>query len=186
MRAKVWSDSLGIRAAKQHGGEFTGNHCRLLLNNIELLKSKLVESNSLNHVRPIVHALEAFKLVKDACFGQTLDPQFEMIIDQFGMAWAKTGMSFAPKIHAVLVHVPQFLNAKAEEHRFRQEKEGKPMSERTAFSRGLGYWSEQASESVHNDFHSLWVGASYKRGLTHPAYALQLKTCVATYNARHV
>ena len=65
-----------------------------------------------------------------------------------------------------LLFIPQFL----------ADKEGK----------GLGVWSEQASESVHHDFSSLWAAGSYKRALCHKDYESQLYKCVVTYNSRHI
>ena len=51
------------------------------------------------------------------------------------------------------------------------------------FKKGLGWWSEQASESVHADFEKLWL--RYKRNMNHPEYRRQLFKCCVTYNARH-
>lgn len=184
MRAKDWSDALGIRPAKQHGGEFIGNHCDKLLNNLDLLRTMLTNANALSFCEPIVSAMEAFRAVKSACFGMVLDPGYELTIKRFGEAWAKTGMSFTPKIHAILVHVPQFLKAKAEEHDQFQEDMGVEPAFRTPFLRGLGHWSEQASESVHSEFQSIWK--NYKRDLTHQEYPERLESCVVAFNSRHL
>ena len=76
-------------------------------------------------------------------------------------------MSVTPKIHALLVHVPQFL----EKYRH--------------LGFGLGFYSEQASEAVHCDFDSLWTGNKYKRSMSHDEYTRQLFKTVVTYNSRH-
>ena len=110
-------------------------------------------------VRDIVEALNTLRM---ACFGQTLDPDYKTYIRSFADAYVKLGIDVTPKVHAVLVHVPQFLDQNP--------------------GHGLGLWSEQASESVHYDFGDLWVNSSYKRSLTHKDYAEQLLKGVVTYN----
>ena len=51
---------------------------------------------------------------------------------------------------------------------------------------GLGFWNEQAFESVHQDFKTLWEQSGYKRDIDHPDYDTQLNKCVYKYNARHI
>ena len=50
----------------------------------------------------------------------------------------------------------------------------------------LGFWSEQASESVYYDWYKLWVDNKYKRELDHKDYNKQLLKCGVTYNSRHL
>ena len=77
---------------------------------------------------------------------------------------SKLGLNFTPKIHAVIFHIPEFcLHTK----------------------RSLGFYSEQASESVHHDFSLIW--ANYKvNSLSHPGYHKRLLNAVCIYNSRHI
>jgi hypothetical protein len=113
-----------------------------------------------------ITAFTAFKEVKEACFGQNLDPYFESSIQDFGLAYLQLGIPVTSKVHTVLVHVKQFLNKQN--------------------GQGLGVWSEQALESLHHDFNQLRVNGKYKRTLTPAKYSEQLLKCVVTYNSRHV
>ena len=74
------------------------------------------------------------------------------------------------KTHILEAHVVEFLN--------RQTGVFK--------GKGLGFWSEQASESVHYDWYKLWVDNKYKRELDHKDYNKQLLKCGVTYNSRHL
>ena len=117
-------------------------------------------------VRDVVETLQAFNEVKKSCFGQTVANDFKISISKFAEAYDKLGVSVTPKVHAVLVHIPEFLDQN--------------------LGHGLGYWSEQASESVHYDFGDLWVTSSYKRSRNHKDYADQLLKFNVTYNSRHL
>ena len=83
-------------------------------------------------VRDIVEALNTLRM---ACFGQTLDPDYKTYISSFADAYVKLGIDVTPKVHAVLVHVPQSLYLN--------------------LGHGLGLWSKQALESLHFDFEDL-------------------------------
>ena len=62
--------------------------------------------------------------------------------------------------------------------------------EGTSRNKGLGYWSEQASESVHNSFTQLWEKGEYKRKMIISdenrleEYKTNFLNCVVTYNSR--
>ena len=48
----------------------------------------------------------------------------------------------------------------------------------------MGFWSEQAFESVHADFKKFW--AHRKFGANHQEFAKALFEAVLAYNARHI
>ena len=78
---------------------------------------------------------------------QAVDNSIDAIA-QFSFDYRKTAIKEPTvKAHILEVHVVQFLD------RQKQEYPGK----------GLGYWSEQASESVQYDWDNLWTGNKYKR-----------------------
>ena len=164
--AKNWSEPLGLKRSEHHGGQFNGNDCVTLLTHTQSLE-KLLGSVKATFARPIVNVLQAFNEVKNACFGNTLKANYKLAIKNFAYAYMLLGIRVTPKVHSIFVHVPQFL----EKH----QSSGK----------GLGYWSEQASEAVHKDFENIWSGSSYKRAMSHKDYPQQLLKCVVTYNSRH-
>ena len=101
-----------------------------------------------------------------------LNDGFERDIKVLGELWVKAGLSVTPKAHALFAHVTQFLN-------FNNPQEGQGPR------RGLGFWSEQASESVHHDFEVFWQ-RGYKRQVDSPDYMQKSLECISTYAARHV
>ena len=50
--------------------------------------------------------------------------------------------------------------------------------------KGLGYWTEQALESVHKDFNEFWK--LRKIGAEHETHQAALLKAVVTYNKRHM
>lgn len=73
------------------------------------------------------------------------------------------GIEVTPKVHAVFFHVKEFC-----------EKNGL----------GLGFFSEQAMESVHFDFKSTWE--INKVTIDHPDYPKKLLRAVCQYNSLHI
>ena len=165
--AADWSTALGLKRSQYHGGQFNGNQCKILLANTDTLKHTLHGAGAYSIGEPVLNTLEQFEKVVKSCFGRELDKDFQVYIDRFADLFLTLGKSITPKVHTVFVHVPQFLE--------RQKN----------LQKGLGYWSEQASESVHCDFDSLWVRSSYKRSISHTYYNSQLLKCVVAYNSRH-
>ena len=51
---------------------------------------------------------------------------------------------------------------------------------------GLGFWSEQASESVHHDFNHFWETRKFKPDLGDDNYDSNLLKCIVAYNSRHI
>ena len=104
-----------------------------------------------------------FNEVRKVCFGSNLDDHYLQRIAAFREAYLACGISVTPKVHATLVHVPQYCS-----------KYG-----------ALGRYSEQASESVHANFSDQW-SRSGKVGLSHPHYATNLLREVVRYNGRRL
>ena len=68
------------------------------------------------------------------------------------------------KIHAVFHHIQEFCDKK---------------------KMGLGYYSEQAAESIHSDFKSVWKNFDI-RDTNHPNYGQHLLRAVVAYNSQHL
>ena len=49
---------------------------------------------------------------------------------------------------------------------------------------GLGYWSEQAFESVHADFKVEWE--KVKVNYDHPDFSKKMLSCLSRYVSRHI
>ena len=186
----AWSHKLGCVEDAQFGGQFNGNQCVKLLKNLHVLETILEQNDALDAGKPFLEAFEAFNLVRESCFGQYLDDKYKGYIRNFGWKYFYLSenklASITPKVHAVCVHVEQFL-----ERQKRAESLDCALGSVPAAQRGLGYWSEQASESVHSNFNQLWEGGKYKRKLILDdpekleEYAKQFFKCLTTYNARH-
>ena len=86
----------------------------------------------------------------------------------FGKRESILGISVTPEVHAIIKNAPKFIDNQDEKHDITQRK--LPPTLRKIFLRGLGYWSEQVSESVHPDFIRVWETGAYKRSLGHPEY----------------
>ena len=74
-------------------------------------------------------------------------------------------LTVTPTVHVILVHIHQFF-------------------QRHGTARGLGWYSEQATETSHNDWLQLWE-KGYKVPDTHPLYPGNLKGANAKYNTNH-
>ena len=107
-----------------------------------------------------------------ACFGKTLLSvpdssgklkSFEELIFDFHQAYLKLRISVTPKVHALVVHVPQWCHRNGV---------------------GLGSVSEQASESVHFDFGKKWE--LFKLHEDNKRFPQKLRDCVVSYNSSHL
>ncbi len=170
IRAEDYARALGIGASPYHGGQFTGNDCHKLLENADVLEQMFQSCGALCAM-PIVRAFRAFREVQRRCFGLWLLDGYDAAIEQFACAYRDLDLLVSPKVHAVIQHVGAVLHNQS-------TTSGEP-------PHGLGFWSEQASESVHADFSRMWERC-FKMALSQPSYARQLLTCVVQYNSQHI
>ena len=157
-RAYAWSHAKLICRENYHGGTLEGNACVKLLQKAPELVRDLP-----NHLKDFAWALNAFDLVRKSCFGQELHPDYKEKISKFQERYIALNISVTPKLHVLFSHVPEFC-----------QKVGK----------GLGSFSEQASESVHSDFNLTWQ--RYRRQMNHPQYQDCFLRAVVDYNSFHV
>jgi hypothetical protein len=111
-----------------------------------------------------VATLECFNEVVHACYSQTLDDDYERIIEKFKVSFLSLRISVTPKVHAVFHHVAEFC---------------------TKTEMGLGPWSEQTSEAVHHDFEQMWKHFKVKDEET-TKYGENLLRAVQMYNSQHL
>jgi hypothetical protein len=157
-----WPATLHLNMQAYHGGEFAGNDCKKLLNNIDLL-SELATKHRIAPAKGFVKAFEHFRRVVHSCFGNNLSADFEIHIKAFQECYLTLPVTVTPKAHAVFHHVSEFVKL---------------------HNSGLGQFSEQSTEALHSVFSSHW--ARYKRSLDNPNYGKQLFNCVLDYNCKHL
>ena len=160
--ADRWLQKMGLQQPMLHGGEFTGNMCRSLLKNANLLADLANGSSAETEIAKYVSAFSNFCKVVEASFGRVLHPDFETYVASFQRSYCKLRISVTTAVHIVFVHLPQFCKL---------------------MHTSLGPFSEQASESVHHDFKTMWSmsGTRQKRGMEE-----KLLSCVVRYNSRHI
>ena len=165
-RAYKWCDKNNIHRLEYRGKDLNGPACKLLLTKkLQKLRRDLPWC-----LRHYVLVFMAFDKVRISCFSEVLIPSYKNDIIHFGNLYCnlKTAegnpVSMTPKIHILIDHVPEFCESKG---------------------RGLGFFNEQASESVHHDFELIWK--NYKVLCeTHPKFAEQFLRAVLEYNQRHL
>ena len=157
--ASQWLVACHVQRVAYHGGNFTGNSARTLLKNVDRLQAMCPLQ-----ILPYVAPLRSLDAVVSACYGAQLRPEYTHAIRRFQNDFLDLGINISPKIHAIFFHVPEFCQM---------------------VGKGLGSYSEQASESVHHDFQKIWE--NYKiQDQDHPRYGEQLLKAVTTYNSRHL
>lgn len=155
----VWTKQCNVTREVTRGGSgFNGNSCKMLLTKLDSLRAMCPIG-----CLPYIKALDDFRLVVKSCFGEVLDPNFSNHIENFQESYMDLGISITPKIHAIFYHVKDFC---------------------TEQQTSLGFFSEQAMESVHFDFKRVW--AKYELKLHHSDYPRQLLRAVCEYNGLHL
>lgn len=160
-----WVRHCNVQREFVHGGwtEFEGNSCKTLIKNVDYLRAIANRNEQNADCLLFVGALQSFNKVVDDCFGVQLKETFETSIDKFKKNYLNLNITVTPKMHVVFHHVKDFC-----------KKHGT----------GLGFFSEQAVESVHSDFEKYWT--EYKVFKEHDNYAGKLWKNVVSYNSHHI
>ena len=166
-----WMASPGVNVARTvyHGSaSFIGNMVTRFLKNIDDLQTQLREYLSPERfalAEVFITAFNQFAAVVKACFGQTLSPNYTFLIKEFMATYRSLSISIPLKVHLLESHAEEFLKMKGEDH-------------------GLGFYSEQAMESMHKELKQEW-GAD-KVDIQHPSYGPNLKNTVVRINGKHI
>lgn len=159
--AYAWAKSRNIIRAEYRGGGLEGNQCRKLLEALEDL------ANTLRQERPDLlgypEALYMFNKVRKSCFGQDLVLSYKADIANFREAYLALGIPITPKVHIVLNHIIDFC-----------ESRGK----------GLGAYSEQATESAHYEFKKYFDRVRVSP--EHPEYPQHLLKAMLLMNSKNL
>ena len=156
-----WLNDINIKQKNYHNGAFVGNDCMLMLKKLDKLQQMAPLC-----IQKYVHLLRIFHKIVNSCFGMNLDPQYELHLRHFKDVYCDLGIKITPKVHILTEHVQDFCKSN---------------------SRSLGWYSEQALESTHHDFHvNTWIKQSYKRNIGHPDYTRKIKDAVVSYNSKNI
>ena len=154
-----WYQAINIKKSDYHGGCLEGNDCRKVLRKVESLKERCPD-----HLGVYVTVLKLFDTVVKDCFGSDLSKNYRKSIKNFSIAYRQLGISITPKVHAVLFHVEDFC-----------EFTGK----------GLGPWSEQTSESLHQEFSKCWK-KFFVKSTDNPVYPERFLAAVQHFNSLNI
>lgn len=140
---------------------FQGNSCEILLSNVDKLRRicNRVDIRCLN----FVDTFEEFKKVVDSCFSVNLKADYINNFDSFEKSFKDLDIFITSKVHTTIFHVKEFCQI---------------------YGLGLGYFSEQAFESLHHDFNKTW--GNFKVHSTNVHYGDELPRSVCVYNGRHL
>ena len=111
-----------------------------------------------------VPVFRSFNQVVISCFGQTLHDNWEEKIKTFKKEIDKLKISYTPKIHALIYHVPEFI---------------------VETQMALGFFSEQASEQVHHSFSCFSKRFNLSK-VNVNRNKNKLLRCVSCYNSQHI
>ena len=153
-----WINQSGVCRVAYHGGALNGNGSRRLLENIDLLQTLAPL-----HILPYVKTLRLFRKVVLSCFSLDLKMSYKDDIDAFKASFLDLGIAVTPKVHCIFFHVYELCSKN---------------------QRGLGLFSEQASESVHHKFEKTWT--KYKVSKGNKDFDHQLLRAVAEFNTSHL
>nr|XP_047135292.1 uncharacterized protein LOC124812537 [Hydra vulgaris] len=112
-----------------------GNASNKFLKKLDCFQIYLDEHNIIGG--KYMKALRDFSDVVHGCFGKILNPNYSDYIKRFSQSFRDLGSNIPLKVHIVEHHVKEFIVMKGGKF-------------------GLGYWTEQALESVHQDFKQFW------------------------------
>ena len=161
--AIAWLKDLHLEKCVYHGStSFNGRACRTLVQNFARLEGLCPYDDSRFRAQLFVQAFRTLDSVVASCFGNTLSDSYSDDIDVFERAYCDLGYPASPKVHALIVHVRQFI-----------ERSGK----------SLGIFSEQACETFHSVFQNSWK-TRYARK-PHPEYPRKLLECVQEVASKH-
>ena len=166
-----WMESPGINISRTvyHGSaSFVGNMAQKFLTKVEDLEARMQEDLSrdmLDVAEKYIQAFKKLRAVVKGCFGQALSPDYPQLIEEFMIQYRSLGISIPLKVHILEAHVHEFLLMKGEKY-------------------GLGFYSEQAMESMHQELKMDW-GADMV-DIKHPTFGPRLRKTVVRINGKHI
>lgn len=150
-----WTKKCGVTPGGRCG-DFNGNQTKKLMARWRELRDYIIPDAAF-----FVDILGALNSVVDGCFGYDLAEDYASRIDHLEWLLKSNGISLTPKLHIIIVHVKEFI--------------GK-------FDLGLGYFSEQAGESIHH----MWARffENFKCSTSNEQFESCLIRALVKFNAR--
>lgn len=162
--ALAWLKDLHLEKCVYQGSScFNGNSCRSLVRNFARLEVLASSDDSRFRTQLFVRAFQTLNSVVTSCFGMELADSYDDDIESFKEAYIDLGYPASPKVHALLVHVPEFI---------------------TRTGKSLGIFSEQSCETFHSVFQNSWK-SRFARKKSHPHYPQKLLECVQDFASKH-
>ena len=125
------------KCGKVGGLSLDGNDCKRMskAENVDILETMAEEPNVRALIKPFTDVLRCMDAISHACFGNVLDDDYKVHLEEFERLWKATGINWFPLAHALRFHVPQFCDRR---------------------DLPLGPFSEQAGESLHHVLKDDW------------------------------
>ena len=164
--ALKWPKKLNVIAKNYHGEIFEGNACRKLLKNTNHLASReVLGETDYIYVMPFVSAFNTMNRIVEYCFGSVQTyVGLEADLKHLEAVLKDTGVTQTLKIHCILQHLTETIRY---------------------LNTGLGIWSEQAGESIHREFLTIWN--KYKiNTIDDERYAEQLLKAVVAFSSNRI
>lgn len=163
---KEYLHACGLAKTANFGKDLNGHGAREFIRKwyiLELLIRKGKYEKERDEALQFIEILKQMDKVVNSCFGRTQSHDCVEQIGHLKQMFRSAGWKETPKLHALFVHVPQYLAHK---------------------NTGLAHISEHAFESIHRDFNLHYT--NYKRSAEHPEFAEKLLQSVASYNSKHL
>lgn len=109
--------------------------------------------------------LKILKEVKNSCLCTAFEEDYDHYINNYTCVYNKIGLKVSQKMHTFVVHMAYFFKKIFHKYPFK----------------GLGFWSELASKSVHYDLQKIW-DIGYKVSICYD----DLLSSIVTYNSHQL
>jgi len=164
-----WAKVALSRREGYHGGQFEGNQCKKLLDNIGFFEDSYGNPR-IPQLAPFIVALKAFNEVRQKCFSSSgVSPDYKEVIQKFRQSFLVLkndyGINITSKTHDVFFHIEDFI----ERHP----------------GISLGIVSAQSSESVHSKF-SAFTQYRLMKCQDHKNFPKQFLDTVVAYNGKRI
>ena len=164
-----WAKKTLCKRELWHGGEFQGNQCKALLENLSYFEDNFGNAK-IPLMAPFLVALKSFNEIRKKCFKATgPEPGWQESIQRFKDSYFELntdfGLSITPVVHDVCFHLQPFMEKYPEVF--------------------LGLVTEQTGESIHR----VWVEFVQNRLITsqdHPDYPDKLLSALVAFNSQRI
>ena len=145
-----------------HAKIFEGNESARLMDKIT--NDEISCLVNLPEIKPHIEAIRNFNTLRKKAFGQQLESGWKIALDKFNISYKNIPNITKPlKVHILLAHLQEFI-----------EKYGK--------NKGLGFYSEQTGEAVHQKFEKIF-GKYFIKNIISEQYGKHLHKAVVEFSS---